>query len=99
VIANTIQESNPTPNSTTPRGPGMMADLTIGSVELAVDQFELHVHRCDLCLVRGNSLCMEGGFIAEDVATLRAKIERPMKGPQRRMSVLRRTFAPFGTGA
>ncbi len=77
----------------------MSAALSIEQVDVAIDHFELHVHQCDLCLVRGNSLCNEGRFIAEDVATLQAEIKRPMRGPRRGLDVLRRRSASYQAGA
>ncbi|MCI4318443.1 MAG: hypothetical protein L3J96_07885 [Thermoplasmata archaeon] len=59
----------------------MSANLTLHEVDLAIDQFDLHVHQCSMCLVQGNLLCSEGRYIAEDVAGLQAAIRRPMRGP------------------
>lgn len=69
----------------------MIGAIEVSPVSLAIDEFDLHVHLCSFCLVRGNRLCNEGRFIAEDVATLRAAIKRPMRGPHRGFDLLRRS--------
>lgn len=68
----------------------MNGALMLRQVDFAIDQFDLHVHQCSLCLVYGNLLCTEGRFIAEDVAMLQAAIKRPMRGPVRGLDTLRR---------
>ena len=69
----------------------MIGALESSPIALAIDEFDLHVHLCSFCLVRGNRLCTEGQYIAEDVATLRAAIKRPMRGPHRGFDLLRRS--------
>jgi hypothetical protein len=71
----------------------MNGPLALQQVDLAIDQFEVHVHQCAMCLVQGNLLCSEGTYIAEDVATLRAEIRRPMRGPHRGFDLMRRRSA------
>jgi hypothetical protein len=64
--------------------------MMLRQVDVAIDQFDLHVHQCRLCLTHGNLLCTEGTFRAEDVASAQAQIKRPMRGPVRGLDLLRR---------
>ena len=76
----------------------MSAALALQEVDLMIDHFELHVHQCDLCLVYGNRLCNEGRFMAEDVATMRAEIRRPMRRRSGGLWMLRRRSVPALAG-
>lgn len=68
----------------------MNGALMLRQVDFAIDQFDLHVRGCSVCLVQGNLLCTEGYFRAEDVAELQAAIKRPMRGPLPAFDLLRR---------
>jgi len=68
----------------------MNGALMLRQVDFAIDLFDLHVHQCSVCLVQGNLLCTEGQFRAEDVADLRSRMKRPMRGPVRGFDVFRR---------
>jgi|HubBroStandDraft_1064217.scaffolds.fasta_scaffold372222_2 hypothetical protein len=72
----------------------MNGALMLRQVDFAIDQFDVHVHQCSLCLVYGNLLCTEGQYMAEDVAMLQAEIKRPMRGPVRSLDLFRRQPEP-----
>jgi hypothetical protein len=45
-------------------------------VDVVVRHFDVHVDRCQLCLVQGNYLCYEGRAMIEDAAQLRSRAQR-----------------------
>ena len=68
----------------------MSASLWLDPVNLAVRDWDVHVDRCDLCLARGNDLCYEGQFLADEVSITRARSmepdrpRSPLRAPRRR---------------
>ena len=61
----------------------MNALQAIERIELAVDEWSLHVEACDVCLVDANRLCYEGQYLADEVVLTRAKIQAPERAPAR----------------
>jgi hypothetical protein len=53
----------------------MSANLTLSPVDAVVHHFDVHLDRCDLCLVQGNFLCYEGRSMVEDAAVLRYRAQ------------------------
>ena len=53
----------------------MIAAYAASPVEMLAYHFDVHVDRCDLCLVQGNLLCYEGRAMVEDAAQLRYRAQ------------------------
>ena len=70
----------------------MNAVRAIEEIELAVQDWTLHVERCDVCLAEGNALCYEGQYLADEIVLVRDQAgpsprpawRAPMFGQRRR---------------
>ena len=54
----------------------MSAPLYLSPLDAVVQHFDHHVDGCDLCLVRGNSLCYEGRYLVDVAHETRVRAQR-----------------------
>lgn len=50
----------------------------VEAMEIAAAEWDYHVAACDECLIQGNDLCYEGGFLADEVAATRRAPRAPV---------------------
>jgi hypothetical protein len=70
-------------------------------IDLIVRDFDLHLARCDLCLVEGSTLCYEGQYLvdeADHARTLQLRAAAAADRPTAPRFPLRRPLFP-GVGA
>jgi len=73
------------------------SNLYLEPVELTALSWDFHVDRCSVCLARGNQLCYEGQYLADEVAIVRMSLDGPSR-PTRRHPILAPERRPIFPG-